>query len=127
MNLINLPFRPFFKAALLSGEKTATIRTRNYGRGKFRAFGAVFEVFMVQQKTLEYVANVYYDEEGFKSPRAFRRCWEKIHPRAGFRPRQKVWLHIFCRVIRKVLARKSLYYNSEGIKRDSKIKGGKNA
>ena len=96
---INLPFLPEFKDRLLAGDKEATTRTRAFGQSgdTFEAFGGTFMLDEVIETTLEKAAFGYYRCEGFNSVEAFFKCWEKIHPGVGYRPLQKVYLHLFYR------------------------------
>lgn len=94
---IRLPFRPEFKAILLVGLKVATTRPKPYGKpgDTFSAFGINFILDGVIETTLEMVAFMYHRPEGFYSVEAFIKCWEKIHPKAGYQPLKKVYLHLF--------------------------------
>lgn len=92
-----LPFRPEFKDAVLSGRKTATCRTKRYGDpgDELRTpFGSV-RLTAVVERMLWDVAENYFREEGLESSEDFQQVWKKLHPRAGFRPNDIVYLHRF--------------------------------
>ena len=93
--IINLPFLPEFQPRLLDGKKTCTSRNKKYGNpgDRFQAFGEWFEFTGVKSKKLRDVEFFYYAEEGFNAPLEFRDCWCRIHPRAGWTPDKKVWMH----------------------------------
>ena len=97
MALIQIPFREQFYKQILSGEKTATTRTKKFGEIEdyFLIAGHRFDLKFVSHVPLKYVAAIMYKEEGFKAPEDFMAIWKEIHPRKGFVPDQKVWLHIF--------------------------------
>ena len=96
MKDIEIPFLPEFKERMLSGQKTATSRTKKYGDTGdcFLAFGATFQLTNVSKVYLHDVASKFYKEEGFDSPAEFRRCWRRIHPRRN-NGGITVWLHQF--------------------------------
>jgi len=85
---------------MLSGRKTATSRTKRMGLvgDQFEAFGATFQIAILSNWSLASIANVFYILEGFESREEFIECWKLIHPRKGYDPEQRVWLHIFKRV-----------------------------
>jgi hypothetical protein len=92
-----LPFKEGFREAVMTGRKTATARTRRFGDvGDVVAtpFGPV-RLVGVYRLTLDSVRNVYWQEEGAGSPEDFTAIWNAIHPRKGFDPAQRVWLHRF--------------------------------
>ena len=90
------PFLPEFEDAVLSGRKTLTSRTRRYPKGEVlqSPFGRI-RILSVVRVTLGGVRDLYWREEGCESPQDFERVWKQIHPRAGFRPKQLVWLRQF--------------------------------
>lgn len=98
--MTDIPFRNDFRAALETGAKTATTRTGRYGEegDTFNAFGMTFVLTDVRKVELGYVARYFHQREGTKSPEEFIRIWREIHPRAGFRPKTIVYLHLFRRV-----------------------------
>lgn len=92
-----LPFRDDMAALIREGRKTATTRTKKYGEvGDVLATKAgpvrLTRVIGIQ---LREVARHFYLEEGFDSPSGFRAAWTEIHPRAGFRPEDRVYVHFF--------------------------------
>lgn len=105
---INLPFREEFRDRMLSGRKTCTSRTKRFGEGgdTFEAFEAEFilernnaglNTIAVDRFPLSYVAKYFFGGEGFDTTEDFIECWKKIHPRKGYDPEQKVWVHYFRR------------------------------
>jgi len=94
---IDIPFLPEWEGLMLTGKKTATSRTKRYGlQGDyFEAFGRVFILTDVYRIRLSYVACYHYLEEGCNSDFEFRKIWERLHPRKGFCPDQRVYFHRF--------------------------------
>lgn len=92
-----LPFLPRFSEPILEGEKTMTARVRKYPEGELLAtpWGDVIAIRSVVKLTLQGVRDLYWREEGCESKEDFQRVWESIHPLAGFRPDQVVFLHQF--------------------------------
>ena len=97
---VNIPFLPKFENDMLSGRKTKTSRMKCYGlpADTFLAFGQLFKILSVMPVDLEDVAIVEYEAEGFDSPAEFISTWKEIHPRMGYQPDRKVYLHEFRRV-----------------------------
>lgn len=94
-----IPFQAEFEDRMISGQKTMTTRTERYGwpRDWFIAFGHLFVIDEVFQQRLNTVAKGYYEIEGFGSPKEFRTCWKKLHPRLGWDPTRQVFCHRFHR------------------------------
>ncbi len=97
---IIIPFMEDFKDRLLSGQKTATTRTKKYGNGGdlFSAFGHTFKLTTVRKVYLSFVCSVFYQQEGFNSQAEFVECWNKLHPRKKYHYSNIVYLHQFKRV-----------------------------
>lgn len=98
MSVRELPFLPRFESAIRAGEKTATARTKRFGSAGdalVTPAGIPLRLLEVTRVPLAYVRNCCWKEEGCDSPEAFEDVWRKIHPRAGFRPDQMVYLHRF--------------------------------
>jgi hypothetical protein len=96
--MINIPFLPDFEIDMMIGRKTATTRTKKYGKqgDQFISCGILYELTDdVTILTLDEVAHSWYTEEGFATPEQFIVCWIKLHPRKGYIPKQKVFLHQF--------------------------------
>ena len=92
-----LPFQAEFEEAIRSGRKTMTTRTRRYGKvGDIldTPFGAV-RLLDVRRVCLGAVRVHWYWDEGFDGPYRFEAAWARLHPRKGFDPDQRVWLHEF--------------------------------
>ncbi len=94
---ITIPFQDHFASRMMSGSKTATTRTKKYGKvgDTFEAFGMKFELLAITRLPLFEVANLHYESEGFTSRLAFAHEWTTLHTRAGFRAKQIVHLHDF--------------------------------
>lgn len=99
MSDVTISFKTMFKDVLLSGVKVCTARTSRNGQpgDRFEAFGAIFELKSVTEEQLHYVADLWY-QEGCTSHAHFVEVWTSIHPRAGYRPKQIVYLHRFKKV-----------------------------
>ena len=44
---------------------------------------------------LHKIANTYYNEEGFDSPREFMAFWNIIHPKKKYQPNLVIYVHEF--------------------------------
>jgi hypothetical protein len=55
----------------------------------------LFKLLSVDLIRLEVVRDYYYRDEGCDSPDAFEEAWRTLHPRAGVRPEQLLYLHRF--------------------------------
>ena len=75
--------------------------TKKYGNGGdlFSAFGHGFQLTKVDKVYLGDVCSVFYKQEGFNYPSEFIACWNKLHPRKGYRFDSPCWLHQFKRVV----------------------------
>lgn len=95
--MIKIPFLPEWKELLLTGRKTHTCRSKSYGKpgDQFEAFGQVFELVSIEQKTLDAVRDNYWQQEGCNSPAEFVEVWNRIHPTRGFIGSNVRWLHEF--------------------------------
>jgi len=96
---VNIPFKERFREPMIKGAKTWTSRTKPYGKpgDTFDVFGHTFEIVKTQRRILDDVAE-HYNEEGCASREDFVELWKKIHPRKGFNPWQRVYVHIFRRI-----------------------------
>lgn len=99
MSLITIRFKPYFRDPMLAGVKVCTARTSRMGEpgDVFEAFGSTFELTAVSEEALYYVADLWY-QEGCTSREHFLEVWQEIHPRAGYRSTQIVFLHRFQKV-----------------------------
>ena len=97
MSEISIPFTPQMKEAVLSGSKTATTRTKQYGKrgDTFRLSNESFILTAVRRVLLGYVIYRFYGREGFNSPESFIEYWKKLHPGPAYIYHQKVFLHLF--------------------------------
>lgn len=98
-----IPFLPEFEERMLSGQKTATTRTHQYGSvgDLFSAFGRTFQLTKVDKVYLGDVCSVFYKQEGFDSQSEFHECWNRIHPRKKYHFCAIVWLHQFKRASKR--------------------------
>jgi len=96
---VEIPFLPEFKPVMLDGTKTWTSRNKRYGKpgDTFRVFGHEFEILKVERRALWDVAD-HYKEEGCTSDVHFMKVWCKIHPRKGWHPYKRVYVHVFRRI-----------------------------
>ena len=99
MNIVKIPFKPYFREPMLAGTKVCTARTRRMGAGgdRFQAFGAWFDLKSVEEEPLHIVADLWRPE-GCTSREHFVDVWNEIHPRIGYVPHQIVYLHWFKKV-----------------------------
>lgn len=97
---VKIPFQERWQELMLTGRKVCTSRTRRYGDvgDTFYTFGERFALTKVTQWRLESVACLLCKDEGCVFPEEFRTMWRILHPRAGWRPEQKVWVHYFKRM-----------------------------
>lgn len=96
---VRIPFRPYFKEPLLNDIKVFTARPYPMGAkgDTFTAFGAQFEIDYVKLVNLEEVSELW-KEEGCTSIEHFIEIWNNIHPKSGYNPKKRVYLHHFRRV-----------------------------
>ena len=96
MTIVKIPFRPAFREPLLSGVKRCTARTKRMGAGgdRFLAFDQWFDLKIVTEAPLHYVADLWR-QEGCTSREHFIEVWESMHPSRGYQPEQIVFLHWF--------------------------------
>lgn len=98
MKEVRIPFKEQFREAMLSGKKTCTTRTKQYGKPEdcFRVFDAEFELIVVVPSIAMWVGNYLYKEEGFDQPGEFHKLWGKMHARLA--REAIVFVHVFKRV-----------------------------
>ncbi len=92
-----IPFKTKWRLPIHAGWKTATTRTKKYGKAgdTFEVFGDTFELTEVRKVTLLTVSLRWHKEEDCETPDDFIRVWREIHPRKGFVKDQPVYLHLF--------------------------------
>lgn len=97
---IRLPFQPEWRARVLSGAKTTTVRTRRYGEpgDEFELDGALLRLVRVTPMPLRAARDLHFREEGVASAREFEEVWRANHPTRGFRGEDQVWVHSFERI-----------------------------
>ena len=95
--VIEIPFNEWSRERLRRGVKRATARRKRYGDpgDMFRAVGRWWILTEVRRVTLREVRDRWWKAEGCDSPEEFEKVWRSIHPRRGFVPNQKVWIHFF--------------------------------
>lgn len=96
---IALPFQPRWRAPVIAGTKTTTVRTKRHGSpgDEFDVEGIGFELVAVESMSLADARERVWREEGMSSPQEFERVWTENHPTRGFRPSDTVWVHRFRR------------------------------
>lgn len=94
--MIALPFQERWRAAVLAGTKTTTVRTRRYGApgDLFEVAGVPFRLVAVESAPLAKAREGWRDE-GLVSPEEFEHVWTQNHPARGYRPTDTVWVHRF--------------------------------
>ena len=97
---VDLPFQPYFRNAMRSGQKQVTSRTRRLAEPgqTFPAFDYHYQVIAVERRPLWFVKRALWWYEGCESPRAFETTWCQIHEKAGWTPDKPVWVHHFGRL-----------------------------
>ena len=97
--LVHLPFQPDWRAAVVSGAKTSTVRTRRFGSAgdAFELEGARFTLLAVDAMVLDAARDTLWREEGMASPQEFERVWIQNHPTRGYRGADQVWAHRFAK------------------------------
>lgn len=99
---IKIPFNDWSKERLARGVKTATTRTKRYGKvgdtfsvifddGSWR----IYEITKVKRTDLQTVMRYHYKPEGCETTNEFHKVWNTIHPHRLFDPDQTVWYHKF--------------------------------
>lgn len=96
---VALPFQPQWRAAVLAGSKTTTVRTRRYGApgDTFEVDGRAFTLTAVDMMPLGQARDAVWRDEGMSSAEEFKRTWAENHPARGFRASDAVWVHRFRR------------------------------
>ena len=97
---IEIPFQPYFKDTVRSGQKQMTSRTKRTAEvgDIFNAFGTYCQIVGVEQRPLWFIKSALYWYEGCQSPGAFERTWCQIHQKAGWTPDKLVWVHSWRRI-----------------------------
>jgi len=92
-----LPFLPRFVPYIRAGDKTMTARSKPYGKAGdvLRTPAGPVRLLSVRHVCLGFVRDFCWDQEGLNSPQEFEEVWRQIHPKAGFDPGRKVYLHHF--------------------------------
>jgi len=100
MSEIKIPFNVWSKSRLSVGCKTATSRTKRYGKvgDVFIVDGIRYELILVVKLPLWFIADNFYKSEGAFSSQEFINVWISIHPRKGFDKNEYVWYHLFRKI-----------------------------
>ena len=105
MGVTNIPFNDWSKKRLWNGTKTATSRTKKYGKtGDIFHVGfgdyehMTFQIDYIFKETLGNVVLDHYKEEGAETPQELIDVWKTIHPRKGYRKEQMIFYHKFHRI-----------------------------
>ena len=104
MSDIAIPFSPDMAHAAILGRKHCTSRNRRYG-----SVGDVFtlidhgeelhfRIIAIERRPLWEVAKHLHHPEGFLSSDYFMDAWARLHPRKGWEPDRRVWVHWFARI-----------------------------
>lgn len=104
-DIVLIPFAPDMEDAVLDGIlledgrrvfKDWTSRRKVYGRSGdlFHLRHHTYEIVEVFKATLAEVAE-HHEREGFRSKEAFIARWRELHPRRGYDPEERVWVHVF--------------------------------
>lgn len=98
--IIEIPFSESMRHASLNGRKVCTSRNKKYGTFNdiFYIDGVLFRLLDVMEESLGTVAERYYRLEGFDSSDGFINIWNELHPKRGFIPTDKVYVHFFAKV-----------------------------
>lgn len=107
-----IPFLHQFHDKVRRSEKTMTARTEKYGEPgdmlvtniyrygpEFLSLPIRIQLLEVRRVRLGDIAERHWHEEGCESMDDFKAVWTRIHPRAGYDPAKRVWLHIFRKVV----------------------------
>lgn len=99
MKIINIPYNNWSIGKFRYRVKTATTRSKRYGEiGDIHSVVGLslwLETIYQARVTLGFVARYFWRHEGAISEEDFIKVWVEIHPKKGFDPNQKVWLHLF--------------------------------
>lgn len=100
MTEVKIPFLQEFKERMLSGQKTATTRSKKYGDSgdTFKIFGAEFRIIKTLKMPLSAIAYAFYKQEGFETRQGFVNIWNRLHPRRGYQPDDKKFIHFFVKL-----------------------------
>lgn len=91
---IFLPFKIRFISHILDGTKTMTARSKKLGKvgDTFVIVDRTFVLTDVRQRKERWVAE-HWKAEGCDNRADWLAVWNAIHPLAGYRPDQLVWVH----------------------------------
>lgn len=103
MPLVRFSFLPEWRAAVLSGAKTTTVRSKRLGEAgdEFELEEVRFVIERIEAMPLSRARDAAWRTEGFASAAEFEAHWGKLHPERGFRGGDSVWVHAFRRASRE--------------------------
>lgn len=95
MKQVEIPFLARFEQPMLTGKKTLTTRTHQYGDvgDWFVAFGAKFQITAIARMLLSSAPDLWA-KEGVESREEFMRVWSSLH-RGVWNPALSVYVHGF--------------------------------
>jgi hypothetical protein len=88
---------PRFHGDIREGTKTRTFRSKRYGQpgDRLKTPCGVIKLLAVTRTTAAFVRDNHWQDEGCDSPEDFVQVWTIVHPRKGFDPDYKGYLHHF--------------------------------
>lgn len=97
MTELNIPFAEKFIQHILSGQKTVTSRSKQYGFAgdHFVIEGKRFEVLKVTKMPLGVVYNHLWKESGAVDCFDFIVTYNRLHPGKPYDPYREVYVHFF--------------------------------
>ena len=97
---IEIPFNEWSREKLEEGVKSATSRTKRYGKvgDTFKENGSKYQFTVVTKFPLWFIAFHLYKTEGCISSKDFEDIWKTIHPKKGWMGTQVVWYHHFVEI-----------------------------
>lgn len=93
-----IPFTEDNARAVRAGWKTVTSRPKRYGKpGDVIMAQRVGPILLLEVRRLPlgHVAHYLWRQEGCASEYDFIQVWRSLHPRSGFDPVRRVWVHRF--------------------------------
>lgn len=103
MTRIEIPFREDMACMIIAGGKHCTTRSKKYGEVgdqffvRWKGITQNMRLTHVERQNLGYVATFLHDAEGCYSGTDFINLWNEIHPKVGFKPDEKKWVHWFAK------------------------------
>ena len=97
MTKISIPFNTWSKERLNNRTKTATSRTKKYGKvgNTFIVNKTRYKLDLIVKLPLWFIAKCLYSTEGCDNSSEFEMIWCEIHPIKKWVRDQEVWYHHF--------------------------------